>query len=273
MIQKQPVFLLFIILPILFLSGCAKQHWTKTLEEEETTGIAQIIYDLQKEDDNCPTSFDAEALLFLETPVESKATQGYLQIKSPSYLKLVISNPLGQPIYIISSNGRTFQSLDMTIRRHIRGSVRSLGIRNNIPLIIMNGDWYAFLSGTLPSQPFTIDQIHRNAEDQSVWVALPKKASLTGTLEHTYLHFDPVQQKVLGYLFLDDKGETLANIFYGDQEENGEICTVQKQIHITELPWDTKIRVELKDTNSNILLQKKDFVLPVPKDYSKQLHP
>lgn len=271
--QKKSVLLATVPLLFILLSGCAKQHWTETLEEEETAGIAQIIYNMQEEDHSCPKALDAEVLIFWKTPLENYALQGYLQLLSPSFLKFVLSNPLGQPMYIIASDGKQFQSLDMTIRRHIRGSVRSLGIRNKIPLIIMNGDWYAFFTGRLPEQPFKIHHMYRNKEEQDVWVALPATISLSGLMEHTYIHFDPVRKEILGYLFLDDKGKILANISYGDQESKQNLCNIKEQINITELSWGAEIQIKLQDIRTDIHLQENTFILPVPKDYSKQLHP
>ena len=265
--------LCFLLLPIILLSGCAGNHWDKTLEEEETAAIAGMIQEMQEADNYCPQNLDADVKAFLNTPAENIAVQGYLQLLSPSYLKFVLSNPLGQPMFILASNGEMFQSLDMTIRRHIRGSVRSLGIRNDIPLIIIHGDWYAFFTGRLPEQPMVIKHIYRNDDEENVWIEMPATVSLTGAPEYTYISVNPQNGRVLEYLFLDENGKTIAKISYSESIVPQDICEVRKQIHITELPWDSTITLELDDVQTNMRLNKKDFILPVPKNYSKQLHP
>ena len=273
MYPAKSTILFFLLLPVILLSGCANKHWDTTLEEEETAAIAGIIEEMQEADNSCPQNLDADVKGFLKTPTENIGVQGYLQLLSPSYLKFVLSNPLGQPMFILASNGDMFQSLDMTIRRHIRGSIRSLGIRNNIPLIIMYGDWYAFFTGRLPERPIKVRHIYRNGKEENVWIELSKSISLSNTPEYTYVSVDPLKRRVLGYLFLDDKGKTIAEISYSNPLSPQDSCEVRKQIFITELPWDSTISLELDAIQTDMQLQKEDFILPVPKDYSKQLHP
>ncbi len=267
------LFLFLLLLPLSLLSGCAKRYWDTTLEEEETAVLAEVIHEMQEADKACPQNFDAEVKAFLKTPTEKIGVQGYLQLRSPSYLKFVLSNPLGQPMFILASNGDMFQSLDMTVRRHIRGSIRSLGVRNNIPLIIMYGDWYGFFTARLPKRPITVKKIYRNGEEENIWVELPESISLEGTPEYTYVSVDPLKHRVLGYLFLDDRGDTIAEISYSEPVAPGDRCEIRKQIYIKELPWDSEISLELDAVQTDMQLSKEDFILPVPKDFSKQLHP
>jgi len=81
------------------------------------------------------------------------------------------------------------------------------------------------------------------------------------------------QQTILGYLFLDASGKTLAEISYEKQEGNGDNCKPKEKIMITGLPWGSEMRIELQDISTATQFNQSDFTLPVPETYSTQLQP
>ncbi|MBU1139686.1 MAG: hypothetical protein KKD01_18845 [Proteobacteria bacterium] len=264
--------LLAAVLLILFLGGCARQHWNERLEEEEAAEVAKIVHLMQEESRTCSSSIDATALIFWKSPLEESAIEGYLQLLSPSFFKFVINNPLGQPLYAISSNGETFQSLHIAQQKHIRGNIRALALRNDIPPSLVGGNWFAYLSGRLPELSVEIEEINRDTSSQTIWVHLSNLTS-SGEAEKVYLHLAPAKKQVLGYLVLDQEGKTLAEISYQEQKEESDLCTPRKNITVTSLPWGAELRVELKDIRTDTQFQEDDFTLPVPPGYTTQLQP
>ena len=265
-------FFLSAVLFCLFLSGCASHRWAAPLTEDEYSEIADIIAVMQVADKTCPDSFDSEALVFWKSPLEDAAVTGYLQLLSPSYIKFIVSNPLGQPIYAFASNGDTFQSLYTRQHLHIRGGVRSLAIRKKIPQVLVQSEWYALLTGHLTSQPLTILKIQHDVSDKTVWLLLGHRKT-NRTLEETWLHLDPDKRKILGYLFLDREGKTVAEIVYENSTDRVDYCTPNEKTTITNLPWGVEIVVKLKDIQTDAKFSKTDFTLPVPRGYQKQLQP
>jgi len=265
-----------IILPLCcvlsLLSGCAQQRWKEPLAEDETSNIVLLINNLQETHNSCPESLDADARIFWKSPAADSGMIGYLQISSPSYIKYIITNPLGMMIYAFASDGETFQILNTFKYQHIRGNIRSLITRQKLPLVLAEGDWFSYLSGRLPPYPLKIQQVTRDASDQTVWALLARSES-SKTDDQRWIHIDPQQQKLLGYLFLDTSGKTLAEISYEKQENNGENCKPKEKITITELPWGSEIRIELQDISTATQFNQSDFTLPVPRDYYKQLQP
>ena len=260
------------ILLNVLLGGCAGKQWTKQLEEEETAEIVKGIHLMQEECRASAHSFDATALIFWKSPLEESALQGYLQLLSPSFVKFVINNPLGQPLYAISSNGNTFQSLDIAQQQHIRGNIRSLALRNDIPPGLMGDNWFAYLTGRLPERPMEIEEIYQDASSQTVWVLLPTPTP-SNEGEKVYAHLSPTKREVLEYLLVDRQGKTLANISYEEQGERNDPCAPRETIEISELPWGAEFRLELKDIRSDRRFEKDDFSLPVPPGYATQLQP
>ncbi len=262
-----PVSLLFLL-----LSGCAGHRWSEPLEEEENTKVTEIITAMQEEDKTCSDSFDGDALIFWKTPLSDTGVSGYLQLLAPSFVKFIVSNPLGQPLYAFASNGSSFQSLNTRQRQHIRGNVRTLAIRQELPLVLAQGDWFAYLSGRLPARSLGMLEVYRDNTDTTVWVLLDPLES-NKTLDQTWVHLNPEKGMVLGYLFLDRDGKTLAEIFYNNQEERTDYCIPNEKIILTDLPWGAEIRIELRDIRTDTNYGKTDFVLPVPTGYAKQLRP
>ena len=260
------------LIPILLLSGCATKRWSEPLPEKEHNEISAIFSSMQAADKSCPDSLDADAKIFWKSPGSNSGITSYLQLFSPSYVKSIITNPLGMMLFAFASDGKTFQLLNSIKHQHTRGNVRTLAIRHDIPLVLAEGDWFSYLTGYLPSSPIKIREISIDTDDTSAWILLDQsKASKTN--DKIWVHIDPSKQKLLGYLFLDKNGKTIAEISYEDQDETGDICQPKEKIHITNLPWGSEIRIELQDISTEIQFNQTDFILPVPADYFKQLRP
>ncbi len=259
-----------IILCITLLSGCASQRWSKPLSEDDSSDLALLLGDMQSTEKLCPNSFDADAKIFWKTPVANSAIVGYLQVLSPSHSKYVITNPLGMLTYAWASDGKTFQILDTIEHRYIRGNVRSLMIRQQLPLVFAEESWFLYLTGRLPIHPLTIQKSNYDESDQTVWV-LSTQSNQNGVKR--WLHIDPAKRLLLGFLFLDEEGKTVAEISYEETEANLDICLPKKHIQISNLPWGAEVHIEMENINTSIELQASDFNLPVPTDYYKQFLP
>jgi outer membrane lipoprotein-sorting protein len=266
-------FILAVSLLTFLLTGCARQRWAETLQDEESQKITEIISAMQEAHKSCPDSFDADARIFWKSPVADSGVSGYLKLLSPSFMKFIVSNPLGMVVYAFASNGSTFQILDSTERLHIRGHIRTLAIRKELPLILAKGDWFAFLSGHLPSHSLQLEKITRDTTDETVWLMLSRSGDDITHAEQ-WIHLDAAKRKLLGYLFLDKDGKTIAEISYEDLEGEKDGClSPKKKIQITELPWGSEIRIELQDIRTDTQFKDSDFSLPIPDGYYKQFQP
>ncbi len=262
--------LLFPALLCILLSGCAGKRWTEPLVEEELSGVAKIITAMQQKERECADSLDADGLIFWKSPLNDLGVEGYIQLLAPSFLKFVVTNPLGQPVYAFASDGSGFQILHPRQYRHIRGNIRSLAVRKEVPQILVQGDWFAYFTGRLPAAPLKTAEVHRDASEMGIWLRIFPDDS-EKTPESAWVHVDPLQMRVLGYLFLDSGGETLAEIVYGEQEGRSSNCKPKNEITITGLPWGSELTIQLKNIATGGRFSEKDFALPVPPGYTTQL--
>ncbi len=265
------VFFFLLLLFCLILSGCARKYWSEELTLEENKAVENILHDMQQQEQSCFQSFDTDAKMFWKTPTGDSAVEGYFVLHSPSSIKFIVSNPLGQPVLAFTGNGKTFQLLKTNEKKHIRGNVRSLAIRSDIPLILAQGDWFAYLSGRLPLRDLTVEESAKGS-DNTIWlkIATAKGPYTTGSI---HLQIDPGKKKLLSYLFLDDDGDILAEIRYGRTKTGTAPCDIPTDIQITELPWGSAIRIKLGNISGFDQFSKADFVLPVPRSFRTQLWP
>lgn len=272
MLKNLTAFMLPLCLTSLLLSSCSTKRWSEPLTEEEGVEISSIISKMQYQEKSCPDSLDADAKIFFKSPASNSGITSYVQLHSPSFVKFIITNPLGMVMYAFTSDGTSFQTLDSVSHQHIRGNVRTLAIRKNMPPILGEGEWFSYLTGRLPPYPLKIQTISKDSTDTTTWIHLAQPKSGT-TDDSRWVHIDPERQKLLGYLFLDASGETIAEISYGEQKETGDICQPKEKIYITDLPWGSEIEIELQEISTETQFKQSDFILPVPADYYKQLQP
>lgn len=262
----------YCLLLCILCTSCAQKRWTDTLSEEENRAMEQLVATIQEREQQCSQRFDADMKLFWKSPVASRAVQGYLQLLAPSSMKFVASNPLGQPLFALSGNGKNFQILQPMQQTHIRGGVRSLAIRSKIPLLMIQGNWFAYMGGRLPAHKLTIIETTQDRDSDTVWLRLAD-TSRQKTEGRIYLHLDQQKEEVLGYLFLDKEGETLAEISYPGTKAGKTHCGAQTEIAVTDLPWGAEIRIKLENISGAVQLKEQDFPLPVPAGFNTQIWP
>ncbi len=266
------VLLIISIAAASLLSACATPRWSEIALDEEVQ-ITDIVYRMQEENKLCPNNLDAEATVFWKTPLSSSGINGYLQLRSPSFVKLIINSPLGMVLYAFASDGQSFQTLDISQRRHISGNLRTLAIRKNVPVILAQGDLFAYIIGALPAEPLKIRKITRDSRDQTVWLQLDQTGR-NKTSDSRWLHLDIHKRQVLGYLFLDNEGSVIADITYKKMDTMQNSCiSPEHTTLITGLQWGTEITLKLKDIRTDTPFEDADFSLPVPDNYYKQLQP
>ena len=260
------------LLLFLLLSGCAQKRWEDPFTEDENSAMQSLLRDMQQQEQQCFKSYDADITLHWQSPAGDNAVAGYLRLLSPSLIKYIVSNPLGQPVFALAADGKSFQMLKPTERLHIRGNVRSLAIRNKIPLLLAQGDWFAYIAGRLPTRQLIVEESAKDTTDNSVWLKLRtlKGKYTTGSI---YLQIEPGKRKLLSYLFVDDDEEVLAEIRYGNKLEGKTPCAVPTEIQISKLPWGTSVGIKLENISGFNQFSSVGFALPVPKGFNTQLWP
>ena len=75
-----------------------------------------MLNTMQERDATCAPCLDGDAILSMENHLDAKALSGYVKFMLPESVKFIASNPLGQPLFALASDGVRFETLNTTDR-------------------------------------------------------------------------------------------------------------------------------------------------------------
>lgn len=276
----QHIFLL--VVSFLLIQGCARSVLQtypagelESLEISEAFAKYQRIY-LEK----CMCCLDAEADAAISVSGwfsdHTGKLSGYLQAMQPGYIKFVAINPLGQPLYILATNGKFFKSLNVLESKAYIGSVRSETFRKFTPSGFDPEFSYYWLTGRLQPGEMQIAEVLRDREQKRYWLKIRYAESSTDSM----VLFDPEELIILRHVVRDEKGGHLVDILYEDyqlkpgseiQHAGDKICRVPAMISVSSHSGAEKIELELSSFLAEAEFSEEDFQLDVPDNFKQFL--
>lgn len=259
---------LLLILLVLLLNGCAGRPWTSPVADNETVVITRTFEEMQERDASCFSSLDAKATLSWETPGKDRSVAGFFQLMLPTSVKFVVINPLGQPLYaLVSDDGQAFQSINTSLKQHISGKISSLARQYRIPESLLSDNWGYWLTGRLHEKGARIEAIRRDGSGRGVWITVRYQDG--GALGKSHLLIQPTTRQLLARILVDRQGETIAAISY-DQRMGEDACAPISRITITDLPYGSKLSIDLAEILTDRSFSAANFRLKVPADYTNE---
>jgi len=256
----------FFLLAAFFLAGCAGKPWTDPLGDAAVDGITQQVDALVARDARCGRTLEGDVVLFYENPLQKKALRGFLQFSMPSSYKIVITNPLGQPILVIAGNQDSFQAINTLDKKYLAGSIRSFGLRNNIPEYFLKSDWGSLLTGRNLQPSRALTSIRSDQNNRGVWLTFQNEEQ-SGV---SRLLLDRENEVFIERILENSRGQTVAKISYGGWVPLG-TCRQPLDISIAELDYGTDVHIKLE--NVDISDEKKTYRLRPPPGYSQYFMP
>jgi hypothetical protein len=259
-----------LVLPllVLLLAGCAGKPWTTPVTDLEGVHIRQIFQEMQGRDSSCFASMDARVRVFWDGPGEARSISGFLQLMLPSAVKFVVTNPLGQPLYAMVSDGRDFQSINTPLRQHTSGNISALMRQYGIPAPLFSDQWGYWLTGRLHEQGAGIAAIRQDEAGRGVW--LTTRYPGEEALAHSHLLLQPETRRLLSRILVDGQGETIATLSYDYGTAHGD-CPLVSRLDITGLPYGSKLSIEFAEVLTDQVFSASRFRLKVPADYEEQI--
>ena len=263
-----PVF--FLCLVLLLSGGCAREPWTQPVDDKQAQAIRDMLQEKVKTDATCPSTLDAEVTVSMKTVMETKSFSGFLQVKLPSSVKFVTTNPLGLTLFALVSDGKSYRSVNTLDSKFVSGSLSSLALRNDIPQELLTGRWGIWLSDRIEiTKAAEITDIRQDETARGIWVKLTSQDTTDGK---EYILIDPANRRPLLRLLMDAEENPIARIEYGDWQQ-GSHCGQPTSFHITGLSKGLEVNIHLADIITNKVLTAKDFTLRPPPGYFIQLFP
>jgi outer membrane lipoprotein-sorting protein len=257
----------FLCLTLLISGGCATKLWTDPVDEGQSQSIRGMIMDIQKADAANPATLDAEVIVSWKTGMEAKSFSGFLQVKRPSSIKFVTTNPLGQTVTALVSDGESYRSINTITKQFTTGGLSSLALQNDIPPEFLAGNWGSWLNGRMDTpKSVEITEIRQDALNRGIWVMLANPANKLSGKE--YVLVDLKDKHPLLRVVMNAAEKPIAQIEYGDWQQGQ-----PARFHITGLPMGAEITMQFTDIITDKILTEKDFSLKPPPGYFIELRP
>lgn len=246
------------------LAGCAGKPWTTPATDLETITVTQTFEEMQERDASCFCCMDAKAGLFWDGPGEDRAVNGFLHLMLPSSVKFVVTNPLGQPIYAMVTDGVEFQSVNTTLKQSVTGEISALMMQYDIPPSLLSANWGYWLMGRLHEQGAMIDAVRQDESGRGVWITMRYPGE--GALAESHLLIEPAGKKLLARVLVDQEGKNIAAIAYEHGAAQDD-CMVADKITITDLPYGSRLSIELTGILTDRVFTPANFRLKIPANY------
>lgn len=199
---------------------------------------------------------------------------GYLQAMAPGYVKYVTLNPLGQPLLIFVTDGKTFKSLNVYKEKAYFGSVYSEAYRSFVPEGFVPGFSYYWLTGRLQPGDWQIREISRAGDQDAFWL----QAYPAGSSIESMILFEPDNLVVLRHVLRGDRKEHLLDIRYGEHQELGVdssrddktlLCRIPARVIVSSGKETEKITIALHSFLRDVHLSAADFQVDIPDNFEK----
>jgi len=262
--------LLSLVLLLLLVGGCAKKPWQEDLGPDRGKAVEQVFRRMQQRDGACPRCLDGDTVVSMKNHLETRSLSGYIQCLLPDSIKFIAANPLGQPLFAVATDGVDFTTLDTSKRTARSGRLASYALLHDIPPAFFSGSWGEWLTGRIDQGRQDILTFRADDQGRGTWVSFRTTSGGSDTTTHLLIDID--HALLLTRILEDGKGRILAEIEYGDWKEVGG-CRQPAQITMRQLAFGGEISLRLTRLQASDGCRERDFVLPIPGGFTRQLLP
>ena len=272
-------------------TGPALQMYPAGNQETAATLAAFSQY-RQKTEAECVCCIDAEADVTLSVSGwfsdRTGKISGYLQARKPGFIKFIAVNPLGQPLFIFTTDGKMFKSLDVFGEKAYLGSVHSETYEKFAPTGFEPENSFYWLTGRLGSGEVRIGQVMRSENPETYWLEIIHADSDSTSM----VLFDPEEMVILRHVLLDPGGRHLIDLRYAGYQflpgnrgtvpagesaapslpaAGGYQCRVPKLITASSKGGDRQIEIELHAFLDDVHFSAADFHVEIPSHFEHLL--
>ncbi len=279
---------LFVVMPVVFmLAGCGGKPWTNLLDDKSSQETLAIFKQMLDRDIQCSCCLETDIVISWETPLKKRSVAGYLLLKNPFSIKYIITNPFGQPLFVVVTNGRTFQSINTVQRKFLSGSLDSFLLYHEVPTSMFFSNWGAYLTGRLQRESWQIEKMRHDRENRGVWVSLRYMSGNRKRKNH--LLINTIDKKLLTRIIVDERlkpaedqgeesdkegkkefyDEIVATIDYSDWVEAGN-CLLPTRLNILGFAFSSEMIIQLENITANSEQNLNNFIIKVPRGYLRQ---
>ncbi len=264
------ILFLLVITVLLFLSGCAQKQWQEPLEQNAEKSIRALLLDELQKRDNCTCCIDAEISIKWDAQLSDGGLNGYLQVMLPTSIKLVAINPLGQPVYALTTDGTLFQAINVSKGLYKHGKISRFIDKHDIPQNVFHEEWANWLSGNMNFTNEQLVELREDIESRGIWLHVVNNEKNNPINE--YLLFDFSKRQLIERVGIDKDGDEVARVIYqGWTSNNG--CPLPTDIKVQGIAYNTEVQINLSDIKNDQIFTAPTFNLKLPPNYLQQYYP
>ncbi len=268
--RRRYIILMIQLFSLLIIGGCAQKPWQEPIVDKQEEQLRQLVSRLLEKQSLCPCCIDAEITTTWDSAIDTGGLNGYLQVFLPSSFKLVAVNPLGQPLFALTTDGERFQAINAVKGVYMHGRVGRFVSRHSLPSMVMHEQWGNWLTGRLGSAAEKPAALFQDEALRGIWLEVDMHQSRHFSKE--YLLIDTERTLLLERAVYDKNNRETARILYSDWTETGG-CLQPTAIEIQTREYGTTISIALKEIITDISFSKKTFYLKMPPNYLRQYYP
>jgi len=214
----------------------------------------------------CSCCLDAEVAVTWQALLESGGIEGYLQVMAPSSLKFVGINPLGQPVIIFATDGRSFTYIPVLEGRAFLGSVEARAFAERAPSGLEATDLFFLLTGRIgPDRP-RVREVARQTDGDGYWISF----SMAGEAAVRHALLDPQESVLREYIIENKKGKPAVAARYGRYLPTGD-CPAPSEVILSFPGQKGEITIRMNDVATDVTLFADDFQVAVPAAFEKKV--
>lgn len=255
--------MLFVGVALLVLTGCAYRPSRLPLAESKVVEAREVFRQMVGGQAVCARAVDAEAIVTFATPWQSGSLDGYLQLMAPGFFKFVGINPLGQPLVIVGTDGKTCRCVLPAERKIYEGPLAGGDVRRYLPAGLDPARGYYWLIGRLRPGLVKIREVTGAQDGNGIWVEFHYE----GETQRELVLFDPERLTLRRHLLLDGQGGVTFEVEYNNYPAGD--CPLPELVTIRGDNRYGRLILRLGNWLPAETLRGDDFKITAPADFTR----
>jgi len=212
---------------------------------------------------SCVEAVDSDVQLNWKAYAQQETYPAELQAQAPASLRLALTDPLGRPLLLLGSDGKTFTLADNRKAQGWHGSSELQVIRRFLPAFIPMDDLFLWLSGRVRGERMQAAAARLDAEGTLWWHG----GSTDGRTVHI-LALDE-ENRLSRHLVVDSASdEILFEARYGDYRPTGKDCSWPGSISLSGKALEAEYRLNFGEIASYSPVDRKRFEVTLPPHFT-----
>jgi outer membrane biogenesis lipoprotein LolB len=247
----------------LLLGGCASKvsHQSAQLDGKRLKLAEERLSNFLMQ--SCVDGIDSDVKLSWKAYAQQETYPATLQAAAPASLRLALTDPLGRPLLLLGSDGKTFTLADNRKAQGYRGNTELKFVRRFLPSFIPMDDLFLWLSGRVRGERMQTAAARTDAEGTLWWHG----GSTDGRTAHI-LALDR-QNRLSRHIVMDKKtDEILFEARYSGYVKTAKACAWPGKINLSGKALEADYSIEFGEIFGYGPLDKQRFEVTLPPHFT-----